>query len=113
MKIEYLDPNGSKGSILAQTYNLSGRRLSKGTHVSEDMVELLNKENVKTVLCAVPHEGDVHEDSAAEAISKALDENQLYAEEASTGRVNFRTPALSIVRYNRDCLLYTSPSPRD
>ena len=104
MKIEYLDPNGSKGSILAQTYNLSGRRLSKGTHVSEDMVELLNKENVKTVLCAVPHEGDVHEDSAAEAISKALDENQLYAEEASTGRVNFRTPALSIVRYNRELI---------
>jgi len=104
MKIEYLDPNKSKGSILAQTYNLSGRTLSKGTHVSEEILELLNRENVKNILCAVPHEGDMHEDSAAEAISKALDENQLYAEEASTGRVNFRTPALSIVRYNRELI---------
>ena len=104
MKIEYLDPNKSKGSILAQTYNLSGRTLSKGTHVSEEILELLNRENVKNILCAVPHEGDIHEDSAAEAISKALDENQLYAEEASTGRVNFRTPALSIVRYNRELI---------
>ena len=104
MKIEYLDPNKSKGSILAQTYNLSGRTLSKGTHVSEEILELLNRENVKNILCAVPHEGDIHEDYAAEAISKALDENQLYAEEASTGRVNFRTPALSIVRYNRELI---------
>ena len=40
---------------------------------------------------------DYAEDSAAETISKAIDESQLYAEEASTGRVNFRTPALSIV----------------
>ena len=104
MKIEYLDPNKSKGSILAQTYNLSGRTLSKGTHVSEEILELLNRENVKNILCAVPHEGDIHEDSAAEAISKALDENQLYAEEASTGRVNFRTPSLSIVRYNRELI---------
>ena len=46
MKIEHLDPNDSKGSILAQTYNLSGRTLSKGTHVSEDLVALLNKENI-------------------------------------------------------------------
>ena len=104
MKIEYLDPNKSKGSILAQTYNLSGRTLSKGMHVSEEILEFLNRENVKNILCAVPHEDDVHEDSAAEAISKALDENQLYAEEASTGRVNFRTPALSIVRYNRELI---------
>ena len=104
MKIEHLDSNKSKGAILAQTYNLASRTLSKGTHVSQDIVVLLNKENVKNILCAVPHEGDMHEDSAAEAISKALDKNQLYAEEASTGRVNFRTPALSIVRYNRELI---------
>ncbi len=104
MKIELLDPNKSGGSILAQTYNLSVKTLSKGTHVSEDIVELLNKENVKTILCAVPHKGDIHEDSAAETISKAIDASQLYAEEASTGRVNFRTPALSIVRYNRELI---------
>ena len=104
MKIELLDPNKSGGSILAQTYNLSVKTLSKGTHVSEDVVALLNKENVKSILCAVPHKDDIHEDSAAETISKAIDESQLYAEEASTGRVNFRTPALSIVRYNRELI---------
>ena len=104
MKIEHLDPKESKGSILAQSYNLSERKLSKGTRVSEAIVELLNKENIKTILCAVPHENDLDEDAAAEAISNAIDRNRLYAEEASTGRVNFRTPALGVVRYNRELI---------
>ena len=104
MKIEHLDPKESKGSILAQSYNLSERKLSKGTRVSEAIVELLNKENIKTILCAVPHENDMDEDAAAEAISNAIDRNRLYAEEASTGRVNFRTPALGVVRYNRELI---------
>ena len=92
MKIENLDPKESKGSILAQSYNLSDRKLSKGTHVSKAIVELLNRENVETILCAVPHAGDMHEDTAAQAISNAIDRKQIYAEEASTGRVNFKTP---------------------
>ena len=104
MKIEHLDPKESQGSILAQSYNLSERKLSKGTRVSKAIVELLNKENIKTILCAVPHENDLDEDAAAEAISKAIDRNRLYAEEASTGRVNFRTPALGVVRYNRELI---------
>ena len=104
MKIEHLDPKESKGSILAQSYNLSERKLSKGTRVSKAIVELLNKENIKTILCAVPHENDMDEDAAAEAISNAIDRNRLFAEEASTGRVNFRTPALGVVRYNRELI---------
>ena len=104
MKIEHLDPKESEGSILAQSYNLSERKLSKGTRVSKAIVELLNKENIKTILCAVPHENDLDEDAAAEAISNAIDRNRLYAEEASTGRVNFRTPALGVVRYNRELI---------
>ena len=104
MKIENLDPEKSKGSILAQSYSLSERRLSKGTHVSKAIVELLNRENVKTILCAVPHAGDMHEDTAAKAISNAIDRKQIYAEEASTGRVNFKTPELCIVRYNRELI---------
>ena len=104
MKIENLAPKESKGSVLAQSYNLSERILSKGTYVSEDILEFLNEENVKTILCAVPEEGDMHEDTAAEAISKAIDRNQLYSEEASTGRVNFRAPTLSLVRYDRELI---------
>ena len=104
MKIENLDPKESKGSILAQSYSLSDRTLSKGTYLSEAMVELLTKENVKTILCAVPHEDDMHEDTAAEAISKVIDRNRLYSEEASTGRVNFRTSTLSLVIYDRDLI---------
>ena len=104
MKIENLDPRESKGSILAQSYNLSERKLSKGTRVSKAIVELLNKENIKSILCAVPDENDMDEDAAAEAISNAIDRNRIYAEEASTGRVNFRTPALGVVRYNRDLI---------
>ena len=46
----------------------------------------------------------MHEDTAAEAISKAIDRNQLYSEEAVTGRANFRAPTLSLVRYDRELI---------
>ena len=102
MKIKSLAPQDSIGAVLAQTYNLPGKVISKGTFVTNEFVGYFKTGNVKTILCAVPEEGDIHEDEAAEAISSAIDKNQIYADKASTGRVNFKSQSLCLVRYDRD-----------
>ncbi len=102
MKIQSLGPQDSIGAVLAQTYNLPGKIISKGTFVTNEIVAYFKTGNVKTILCAVPEEGDIHEDEAAEAISSAIDKNHIYADKASTGRVNFKSQSLCLVRYDRD-----------
>ena len=102
MKIKSLAPQDSIGAVLAQTYNLPGKIISKGTFVTNEIVAYFKTGNVKTILCAVPEEGDIHEDEAAEAISSAIDKNHIYADKASTGRVNFKSQSLCLVRYDRD-----------
>ena len=102
MKIKSLAPQDSIGVVLAQTYNLPGKIISKGTFVTNEVVGYFKTGNVKTILCAVPEEGDIHEDEAAEAISSAIDKNHIYADKASTGRVNFKSQSLCLVRYDRD-----------
>ena len=104
MKIESLAPQKSIGSVLAQTYNLPGKTVSKGTLITKEIVAYFRTGNVQIILCAVPEEGDIHEDEAAEAISSAIDKNHIYAEKASTGRVNFKSQSLCLVRYERDLI---------
>ena len=101
MKIQSLGPLKSIGLVLAQTYNLPGKIILKGTFITNEIVAYFKMGNVQTILCAVPEEGDVHEDEAAEAISNSIDKNQIYAEKASTGRVNFKSQSLCLVRYER------------
>lgn len=101
MKILGLDPQESLGSVIAQTYNLPGKTISKGTFVTSEIVDYFKEFDVQTILCAVPANGDIHEDEAAEAISNAIDKNQIYVEKASTGRVNFKSQSLCLVRYER------------
>ena len=104
MKIESLVPQKSIGSVLAQTYNLPGKTVSKGTLITKEIVAYFKTGNLQAMLCAVPEEGDIHEDKAAEAISSAIDKNHIYAEKASTGRVNFKSQSLCLVRYERDLI---------
>ena len=91
MKIKSLAPQDSIGAVLAQTYNLPGKIISKGTFVTNEFVGYFKTGNVKTILCAVPDDGDIHEDEAANIISNAIDKNHIYADKASTGRVNFKS----------------------
>ncbi len=104
MKILGLDPQESLGSVIAQTYNLPGKTISKGTFVTSEIVDYFKEVDVQTILCAVPDNGDIHEDEAANIISNAIDRSHIYAESASTGRVNFKSQALCLVRYKRDLI---------
>ena len=93
MKIQSIGPLESIGLVLAQTYNLPDKTIPKGSVITNEIVAYLKTGNVQNILCAVPKEGDIHEDEAAEAISNAIDKSHMYAERASTGRVNFKSQA--------------------
>ena len=43
MKILGLDPQESLGSVIAQTYNLPGKTISKGTFVTSEIVDLFQR----------------------------------------------------------------------
>nr|ADI18957.1 molybdopterin biosynthesis enzyme [uncultured Rhodobacterales bacterium HF0010_10C01] len=104
MKILGLDPQESLGSVIAQTYNLPGKTISKGTFVTSEIVGYLKEGEVQNILCAVPDDGDIHEDEAANIISNAIDRSHIYIDTASTGRVNFKSRSLCLVRYKRDLI---------
>tara|TARA_B100001057_G_scaffold373316_1_gene377740 strand:- start:518 stop:826 length:309 start_codon:yes stop_codon:yes gene_type:complete len=93
MKIQSIGPLESIGLVLAQTYNLLDKTIPKGSVITNEIVAYLKTGNVQNILCAVPEEGDIHGDEAAEAISNAIDKSHMYAERASTGRVNFKSQA--------------------
>ena len=50
MKIISLGPQDSIGAVLAQTYNLPGKIISKGTFVTNEIVAYFKTGNVKTIL---------------------------------------------------------------
>ena len=104
MKILGLDPQESLGSVIAQTYNLPGKTISKGTFVTSEIVGYFKEGEVQNILCAVPDNGDIHEDEAANIISNAIDRSHIYIDSASTGRVNFKSRSLCLVRYKRDLI---------
>ncbi len=104
MKILGLHPQESLGSVIAQTYNLPGKTISKGTFVTSDIVDYFKEDDVQNILCAVPDSDDIHEDEAANIISNAIDRSHLYTESASTGRVNFKSRSLCLVRYERELI---------
>ncbi len=104
MKILGLDPQESLGSVIAQTYNLPGKTISKGTFMTSGIVDYFKEGDVQNILCAVPDNDDIHEDEAANIISNAIDRSQLYTESASTGRVNFKSRSLCLVRYERELI---------
>ncbi len=104
MKILGLDPQESLGSVIAQTYNLPGKTISKGTFVTSEIVGYFKEGEVQNILCAVPDNGDIHEDEAANIISNAIDRSHIYIDSASTGRVNFKSRSLCLVRYERDLI---------
>ena len=104
MKLLGLDPQESLGSVIAQTYHLPGKTISKGTVVTSEIVDYFKEGDVQNILCAVPDNGDIHEDEAANIISNAIDRSHIYTESASTGRVNFKSRSLCLVRYKRSLI---------
>ena len=78
----------AEGCILAHTIRLSDGSLKKGKVLVSTDIDKLCAAGFTSVTCACLENGDVHEDTAAARIAKAVSGFNLKSNPASTGRVN-------------------------
>lgn len=77
----------AKGALLAHSLKTARGRLGKGTVLSADDVSALLDAGYSYVYAARLEDGDIQEDFAAEALSKAIVGDHVLIGEAGTGRV--------------------------
>ncbi|CCF19590.1 L-seryl-tRNA(Ser) selenium transferase protein [Pseudorhizobium banfieldiae] len=78
----------AEGCILAHSLQLAGGRIPKGTILTPDHIEAIEKGGIENVTVCRLEPGDVLEDDAASAVAQALDTPHTRQSEATTGRVN-------------------------
>ena len=93
------------GCILAHSQVIGSKRVSKGTVLDSTMIEQFQGSGYEALTVARLDPDDIAENTAAEKLAAAFAGSGTYLEAAHTGRVN--------IYASTDCLLYTSPSPRD
>lgn len=90
MKFRTEPVHEAKGGWLAHSHSLAdGRKLTKGTLLTQPDVEALYQSGLQTVTVARLEVGDVYENEAANRLAAALIGSNLQATHAHTGRVNF------------------------
>lgn len=104
MKLARFALGDCKGLILAHRCVCSGGNLAKGTTLDAAMLASLKVDGIKTLICAKPDAGDVHENVAADRLARALSPDALKFSRAATGRVNIRCGQRGIIRYDRDLI---------
>lgn len=104
MKLATFALEECKGLILAHRCVCSGGKLVKGTTLDAAMLANLKADGIKTLICAKPDAGDVHENVAADRLARAMSPNQLTFSKAATGRVNIRCIQRGIIRYDRELI---------
>jgi molybdenum cofactor cytidylyltransferase len=76
------------GCVLAHSVKLAGKRVSKGTQLTQLLIDSLLAEGISTVVVARLEADDVEENVAAMAVAEALCGDGLRVDKAHTGRVN-------------------------
>ena len=76
------------GHVLAHSLKLGDHRLNKGTIVSSEHVETLNKLGQRLLTVAIFEDGDLAEDQAAERIGSNFKSPNIHVTTPVAGRVN-------------------------
>ena len=90
------------GLLLAHRLNLGQHSFAKGTVLDEAILSKVKAAGITALICARPDADDLHEDVAADRLARAVSPDDVDFNRAATGRVNIRTRALGIIRYDRD-----------
>lgn len=104
MKLSYLAPKDAVGHVTVHALATSKGKIAKGSVLSADDVHVLVNDGAGQVACAVAEAGDLNENEAASRLSKCLEGAGIIAGSPFTGRVNFTTKEIGIIRYNNDLL---------
>jgi molybdenum cofactor cytidylyltransferase len=91
----------AEGAILAHALSTGDLRFKKGRRLSAEDVDALSAAGIESVIAARLEPGDVHEDSAADAIAAALCGPGLKASAAFTGRCNLLAEARGVLTVDR------------
>ena len=96
MKFGEIPVGEAEGAILAHSIRQGGVSFKKGRRLSPADIAALHGEGVKRVFAARLEAGDVHEDEAARAVSRAIAGEGITVDEPFTGRANLHAPAAGI-----------------
>ena len=104
MQFRAFDINDCEGLILAHSHRLAGQRIAKGSQLTRTLIDAFIQHGVQQLVCAAPDQGDLSEDEVADRLAGVLLSAGLVRTSAATGRVNFKTEAAGIIRYDRDLI---------
>lgn len=90
MIFKKLSPKDAVGTILAHSQLLGGRRLRKGTRLTQTDIEEMDAYGKQSVTVAIPESDDVLEDAAAFALASAISGTSIKVEKPLMGRCNLR-----------------------
>lgn len=100
MWLEQRSPANAIGQLIAHGQYLDDGKIQKGTILSEEDILKLQKANIKKLTCAIPEDGDVNENIAASRLASALNTSGIKTDPAATGRVNFYSKTIGLIRYD-------------
>lgn len=100
MKFCTLPPAEAAGGILAHAVTAGARKFRKGTALSAADCAALHAAGVAEVVVALPQEGDLLEDAAAERVAAAFCGTHLRHSKASNGRVHIFSTAAGLLTYD-------------
>ena len=91
----------AEGAVLAHSLVLGRVRLKKGHVLGPEDLEQIRQGGIDTVIVARLEAGDIGEDAAAEALSRAFSVSGIRAANASTGRVNLHAKSAGLFRADK------------
>jgi molybdenum cofactor cytidylyltransferase len=91
----------AEGAVLAHSLLLGRVRLKKGHVLRPEDLEQIRQDGTDTVIVARLEAGDIGEDAAAEALSRAFSVSGIGAANASTGRVNLHAKSAGLFRADK------------
>ena len=104
MKILTLSPHDAIGHLSVHAIHTSSYKIRKGAMIrKEDAIEI-EQSGIAEIICAVADHDDVHEDDACEYLAALLQTSHIETTPPSTGRVNFNSQRLGLLRYDVDRL---------
>ncbi|MEW8151665.1 MAG: molybdopterin-binding/glycosyltransferase family 2 protein [Candidatus Thiodiazotropha endolucinida] len=104
MRFGHIQLVDAEGAILAHTLHVEGGVLKKGRFLSEDDLHALGRAGITKVVAARLDSDDLHEDTAADRIARAVAVSGLRIGAAFTGRCNLYAESKGLVLYQQALL---------
>ena len=104
MKILSLSPSDAVGHLSVHAIRTPQLNIRKGAMISTEDAASMIEAGISEIISAVADEGDVHEDEACDVLAGLLGGEHIAFSPASTGRVNFTSQCLGLLRYDTEKL---------